>query len=123
MKAYFCTDFPMYLQAKMKKETPTLLLESYRPADFSSKPNQTHLNQLITVFKATCSLQTGVLEQGWNWNLQDGSSPGAGLESKSSSSTVPDILNRKTNSVNRWHSEVYANRNETHEQKTDLRQL
>ncbi len=25
-----------------------------RPTDFSSKPNQTHLNQLISVFKATC---------------------------------------------------------------------
>ncbi len=25
-----------------------------RPTDFSSNPNQTHLNQLITVFKATC---------------------------------------------------------------------
>ncbi len=55
-----------------------------RPTDFSSNPNQTHLNQLITVFKATCSFQTGVLEQGWNWNLQDDSSPGAGLE-------IPDI--------------------------------
>ncbi len=41
---------------------------------------QTHLSQLIKVFKATCSFQTGVLEQAWNWNLQDGSSPGAGLE-------------------------------------------
>ncbi len=25
-----------------------------RPTDFSSNPNQTHLNQPITVFKATC---------------------------------------------------------------------
>ncbi len=56
----------------------------YRATDFSSNPNQTHLNQLITVFKATCSFQTGVLEQGCNWNLQDDSSPGAGLE-------IPDI--------------------------------
>ncbi len=53
----------------VKQGSPTLLLESYRPTDFSA--NQTHLNQLITVFKATCSFQTGVLEQG--------SSPGAGL--------------------------------------------
>jgi len=33
--------------------SPTLLLESYHPADFSSNPNQTHLNQLIKVFRAT----------------------------------------------------------------------
>ncbi len=32
---------------------PTLLLESYHPADFSSNPNQTYLNQLIKVFRAT----------------------------------------------------------------------
>ncbi len=58
----------------------TLLLESHHPEDFSSNPNQTHPNQLIKVFRATWSLQTGVLEQGWNWSLQDGGSPGAGLE-------------------------------------------
>ncbi len=32
--------------------SPSLLLESYRPTDFSSNPSQTPLNQLITVFKA-----------------------------------------------------------------------
>jgi len=30
-----------------------LHLESYCPADFSSNPNQTHMNQLIKVFKVT----------------------------------------------------------------------
>ncbi len=48
--------------------SPTLLLESYLPTDFSSNPNQTHLSQLIKVFKA-CTCHTGVL--------------GAGLELKS----------------------------------------
>ncbi len=38
------------------------LLESYGPTDFSSNPSQTHLTQLITVFRATWSFQTGVLE-------------------------------------------------------------
>ncbi len=33
--------------------SPTLLLKSYHPADFSSNPNQTHLNQLIKVCRAT----------------------------------------------------------------------
>ncbi len=61
-------------------EVSTLFLESYPPTDFSSNPNQAHLKQLIKVLKATCKLQTGVLEQGFNWNLQDSSSLGAGLE-------------------------------------------
>ncbi len=56
------------------------ILESYCPADFSSNPNQTHLNHLIKEFRATWQLQAGVLEQGWKWSLQDGSSPGAELE-------------------------------------------
>ncbi len=64
----------------LRQGSPTLLLESYHPADFSSNPNQTHLKQLIKVFRATWLLQTGVLQQSWNWSLQDGSSPGAGLE-------------------------------------------
>ncbi len=68
----------------LKQGSPTLLLASYRPTDISSNPNQTHLNQLVKLFKATCLFQTGVLEQAWNWNLQDGSSPGAGLE-------IPDL--------------------------------
>ncbi len=42
------------------------------------KKTQTHLNQLIKVFRATL-LQTGVLKQGWNLSLQEGSSPEAGL--------------------------------------------
>ncbi len=42
------------LQHLLDQGSPTLLLESYRPEDFSSNPNQTHLNQLIKVFKAAC---------------------------------------------------------------------
>ncbi len=37
----------------LDKGSPTLLQESYHPADFSSNPNQTHLKQLIKVFRAT----------------------------------------------------------------------
>ncbi len=37
----------------LEQGSPTLLLESYHPADFSSNPNQTHLNQLIKVFRST----------------------------------------------------------------------
>ncbi len=37
----------------LNQVSPTLLLESYHPEDFSSSPNQTHLNQLIKVFRAT----------------------------------------------------------------------
>ncbi len=59
-------DMPMWWKPALflfvKQGSPTLLLETYRPTDFSSSPNQTHLNQLITVFKATCSFQTGVLQ-------------------------------------------------------------
>ncbi len=43
-----------YVLQHLDQGSPTLLLESYRPTDFSSNPNQTHLNQLIMVFKATC---------------------------------------------------------------------
>lgn len=40
--------------------SPTLLLGSYCPTEFSSNPNQTYLNQLIKV-----------LEQSCNWSLQE----------------------------------------------------
>ncbi len=60
--------------------TPSLHLKSYNPAAFSSNPNQTHLKQLIKAFMVTLQLQAGVLEQVWNWSLQDGSSTGAELE-------------------------------------------
>ncbi len=47
---------------------------------FQLQPQSTHLNHLIKEFRATWQLQAGVLEQGWKWSLQDGSSPGAELE-------------------------------------------
>ncbi len=36
------------------------VLEGRCPAEFSSNPDQTHLNQLISVFKITRELQAGV---------------------------------------------------------------
>jgi len=42
---------------------PNLLLEGHLPAEFSSRLNETHLNQLIKVFRRIISnLQEGVLE-------------------------------------------------------------
>ncbi len=66
--------------------------EELCPTDFSSNPNQTHLNQLI---KLHYLLMAGVLEQGWNWNLQDGSSPGAGLEIPALSCLIDQVHHMK----------------------------
>ncbi len=66
----------------LNQGSPTLLLESYRPTDFSSNPNQTHLNQLIKVFRDTCHYRqvccsrvgaevfrtVALQEQGWRLN-------------------------------------------------------
>ncbi len=42
----------------------TRFLEGHSSAQFSSNPNQTHLIQLIKVFKVTGNLQAGVI---WSW--------------------------------------------------------
>ncbi len=47
---------------------------------FQLQPQSNTPEPANQVFRATWSLQTGVLQQGWNWSLQDGGSPGAGLE-------------------------------------------
>ncbi len=44
----------------------TSVLEGRCPAEFSSNPNQTHLKQLINVFKITRKLQAGVFDYGWS---------------------------------------------------------
>ncbi len=36
------------------------------PAEFSSNPNQTHLNMLINVFRIIRKLQEGEYDQGWS---------------------------------------------------------
>ncbi len=41
---------------------PTLLLAIDCPAKFSSNSNQTHLKQLIKVFRITWKLKTGVFD-------------------------------------------------------------
>ncbi len=38
---------------------PTLFLETYLPAKFSSNPDQTRLNQLIKIFRSTCWSRDG----------------------------------------------------------------
>jgi len=67
--------------------------ESYRPADFISNPNQ-HLNELIKVFKAEVHFR----QLCWSWTLQDGSSPGAGLEIP----VLETVMHYKTV----WHMEL-----------------
>ncbi len=42
----------------------TQLLEGHSSAQFSSNPNQTHLSQLIKLFKITRNFQAGVI---WSW--------------------------------------------------------
>ncbi len=64
---------------------PTLFLESYRPADFSSNPAPTHLSEINKHPWRPWLAGSGVFDWGWSWNLQDGISPGAGLE-------TPDLL-------------------------------
>ncbi len=44
------------------------LLSGYAPG---SNPNQTHMKQLIIVFKTTRRLQAGDLYQGWVKSLQE----------------------------------------------------
>ncbi len=77
----------------LEQGSPTLLLESYRPTDFISNPNQAHLNELIKVFKAEINFR----QVCWSWNLQDGSSPGAGLEIPALEYKVIDFLEHLVN--------------------------
>ncbi len=56
-----------------------LVLKGHCPANFSSNPNQTHLNQLIKLFRITNKQQAGVFDQGWSKTLQDSGPPGPGL--------------------------------------------
>ncbi len=60
--------------------SPTLLLESFHPADFSSNPASAHLSVVIKQPWTPLLAGSGEFDWGWIWNLQDGSSPGAGLE-------------------------------------------
>jgi len=40
-----------------------MALEIHCPADFSSNPNQTHLNKLIEVFRINRKIQAGEFDQ------------------------------------------------------------
>ncbi len=62
-------------QYKKKKGTITLYVYTrgsqlwparYIFLQFSSSPNQTHLNKLIKVFRITRKLQAGEFDQGWS---------------------------------------------------------
>ncbi len=46
-------------------------LPGHFPSEFSSNPNQTHLNQVIIVFKTTRRLRAGEFFQGWSKSLQE----------------------------------------------------
>ncbi len=69
-----------YREYTVDQGSPTLLLESYRPADFSSNLAPTHLSEMIKQPWTPWLAGSGVFDWGWSWDLQDGSSPGAGLE-------------------------------------------
>ncbi len=56
------------------------LLGSHYPGEFSSNPNQTHLKQLIKLFRITWNYTCRCAEAGWKYTLQDSGSPGAGLK-------------------------------------------
>ncbi len=60
------------------------------PSEFSANPIQTHLNQLIIVFKTTRRLQAGEFYQGWIKSLQE-----SGLEGPSLPITGLKELNYK----------------------------
>ncbi len=49
------------------------------PSEFSSNPNQTHLNQLIIDFKTNRRLQAGEFYQGWIKSMQESGKEGPGL--------------------------------------------
>lgn len=57
---------------------PILHLKGHYTADFSSNPNQTHLNQLIKAIRITRNFQGS--GAGWNQTPQDIGPPGADLD-------------------------------------------
>ncbi len=54
------------LQCSSMQGSLTLDLEVHFPAEFSSNPNQTHLNKLIKVFRINTKLQVAVFNPGWS---------------------------------------------------------
>ncbi len=52
--------------SRLEQEFLTLALKVHFPADFRSNPNQTHLNELIKVFRIARNLQAGEFDQGWS---------------------------------------------------------
>ncbi len=53
------------------QEWANLAIPGHFPSEFSSNPNQTHLKQLIIVFKTARRLQAGEFYQGWVKSLQE----------------------------------------------------
>ncbi len=74
----------------------TLVLEGHCPANFSSNPNQTHLNQLIKLFRITSKLQAGEFDQGWSKTLQDSGPPGPGLRTPGLDYCIINYRNRES---------------------------
>ncbi len=54
-------------------------LPGHFPSEFSFNPNQTHLNQVIIVFKTTRRLRAGEFFQGWSKSLQESGLEGPSL--------------------------------------------
>ncbi len=63
-KPYFLSPYtnPTPKPNPLQQGWATSVLEGRCPAEFSSNPNQTHMNKLINVFKITRKLQTGVFD-------------------------------------------------------------
>jgi len=66
---YFtCTH---YVSKFLKQRWSNSVLQGYCPAEFSSKPNKTHPNKLINVFRVTRKLQAGEFLLGIEQNSEE----------------------------------------------------
>lgn len=63
----------------LERGCPALFLAIDCPAEFGSNSNQTHLKQLIKVFRIAWKLKAGVFDRSWSWALRGGRLPGTGL--------------------------------------------
>ncbi len=77
---------------RLEQAFSTLVLEGHCPVNFSSNPNQTHLNQLIKLFRITSKLQAGEVDQGWSKTMQDSGPPGPGLRTPGLEYGFPEVF-------------------------------
>lgn len=65
------TDTCILIYDTLKQGWASLSLKIHYPAEFSSDPNQKHLNELTKVFRITEKLHTCEFNQGWSKFLQE----------------------------------------------------